>query len=142
MAIYFKAFLALVSQFFHKIAIPFLDAVLGYGGLAAISYFWGKMTVYEGTGSYPTILFAVVLPAYILIWLLSTFFAGGYDKPYSIGKSVFGVAIGSVFVLMLYALLPESLRFSRALILFGTIWLACQLLNLRVAPAVIIHARK
>ena len=127
MAIYFKAFLALVSQLFHKIAIPFLDAVLGYGGLAAISYYWGKMTVYEGLGSYPTILFALVLPAYILIWLLSTYFAGGYDKPYSIGKGVFGVAIGSVVVLMLYALLPESLRFSRALILFGTLWLAIEM---------------
>ena len=127
MAIYFKAFLALVSQFFHKIAIPFLDAVLGYGGLAAISYYWGRMTVYNGVGSYPTILFAVVLPAYILIWLLSTYFSGGYDKPYSIGKSVFGVAVGSVFVLMLYALLPESLRFSRALILFGSLWLALEM---------------
>ncbi len=126
-AIYIKAFFALVSQFFHKAAIPFLDAVLGYGGLAAISYFWGKSMVYGGTGSYPTTLFALVLPAYILIWLLSTYFAGGYDKPYNIGKGVFGVAIGSVFVLMLYALLPESLRFSRALILFGTLWLAIEM---------------
>ena len=127
LAIYFKAFLALVSQLFHKIAIPFLDAVIGYGGLAAISYYWGKMTVYNGIGSYPAILFAAVLPAYILIWLLCTYFAGGYDKPYSISKGVFGVAIGSVFVLMLYALLPESLRFSRALILFGTLWLAVEM---------------
>ena len=127
MAIYFKAFLALVSQFFHKIAVPFLDIVLGYGGLATISYFWGKTMVYNGLGSYPTTLFAVVLPAYIVIWLLSTYFAGGYDKPYDIGKGIFGVAIGSVFVLMLYALLPESLRFSRALILFGTLWLSLEM---------------
>ena len=28
---------------------------------------------------------------------------------------------------MLYALLPESLRFSRALILFGTLWLAIEM---------------
>ena len=127
MAIYFKAFLALVSQLFHKIAIPFLDAVLGYGGLAAISYVWGRNMVYNGAGNYPVVLFAAVLPAYILIWLLSTYFAGGYDKPYSMGKAVFGVAIGSVFVLMLYALLPESMRFSRALILFGTLWLALEM---------------
>lgn len=132
MAIYFKAFLALLSQFFHKIAIPFLDAVLGYGGLAAISYFWGKSMVYQGAGSYPTTLFAVVLPAYILIWLLFTYFAGGYDKPYNIGKAIFGVSIGSVFVLMLYALLPESLRFSRALILFGTLWLALEMSLIRL----------
>ncbi len=132
LAIYFKAFLALVSQFFHKIAIPFLDAVLGYAGLAVISYYWGKMTVYEGVGSYPMILFALVLPAYIFIWLISTYFAGGYDKPYNIGKAVLGVATGSVFVLVLYALLPESLRFSRALILFGTLWLALEMTMTRL----------
>ena len=126
-AIYIKAFFALVSQFFHKAAVPFLDAVLGYGGLAAISYFWGKGTIYGGAGSYPTMLFAVVLPVYILIWLLSTYFSGGYDKPYSIAKAILGVAFGSAVILVLYALLPESLRFSRALILFGMIWLALEM---------------
>lgn len=123
MAIYFKAFLALVSQFFHKAAVPFLDAVLGYGGLATISYFWGHARIYE-VGTYPPILFAAVLPVYILIWLACVYFSGGYDKPYNIGKSLFGVAIGSAVVLVLYALLPESMRFSRALILFGMLWLA------------------
>ena len=127
LAIYFKAFLALVSQFFHKAFMPIIDTILGYGGLAAISYFWGKMVVYDGAGSYPTVLFAAVLPVYILIWLLCSYFSGGYDKPYGYGKSVFGVAVGSVLILVLYALLPESLRFSRALILFDTIWLALEM---------------
>ena len=126
LAIYVKAFFALVSQFFHKAAIPFLDALLGYGGLAAISYFWGQ-GIYGGTGTYPTVLFAAVLPIYILLWLLSTYFTGGYDKPYNIGKAVLGVAFGSAIILVLYALLPESMRFSRAIILFGTIWLALEM---------------
>ncbi len=126
LAIYIKAFFALVSQFFHKAAIPFLDALLGYGGLAAISYFWGQ-GIYGGVGTYPTVLFAAVLPIYILLWLLSTYFTGGYDKPYNIGKAVLGVAVGSAVILVLYALLPESMRFSRAIILFGTIWLALEM---------------
>ena len=126
-AIYLKAFFALVSQFFQKATIPFLDAVLGYGGLAAISYLWGRGIIYDGAGSYPALLFAAVLPVYIVIWLLSTYFVGGYDKPYSIGKAVLGVAFGSAVVLVLYALLPESLRFSRALIVFGMIWLALEM---------------
>ena len=125
-AIYLKAFFALVSQFFHKAAIPFLDAVLGYGGLAVVSYFWGR-NIYGGSGTYPLALFAAVLPIYILIWLLSTYFTGGYDKPYSIAKAILGVAFGSAVILVLYALLPETLRFSRALILFGMIWLALEM---------------
>lgn len=127
MAIYFKAFLALVSQFFSKAFMPVIDCLLGFGGLAAISYFWGRTVVYDGAGSYPVVLFAVVLPIYIFIWLMCSYFCGGYDRPYGYGKSVLGVAIGSVLILVLYALLPESLRFSRALILFGTLWLALEM---------------
>ena len=127
MAIYVKAFFALVSQFFQKAAIPLLDALLGYGGLAGISYLWGHANVYGGVGTYPTVLFSVVLPIYILIWLVSTYFAGGYDKPYSIARGILGVAFGSAVILVVYALLPESMRFSRALILFGMLWLAIEM---------------
>ncbi len=127
MAIYIKAFFALVSQFFHKTAMLFFDAVLGYGGMAAISYFWGHSIIYEGAGSYPALLFSAMLPAYILIWILSTYVTGGYDKPYNMGRALMGVAFGSAAILVLYALLPLSLRFSRALILFGMLWLALEM---------------
>lgn len=132
LAIYLKAFLALISQFLRNAFVPVIDCVLGYGGLAAISYFWGNAMVYNDVGSYPPVLFYGVLPAYILIWLLSCYFCGGYDKPYGYGKSVMGVAVGSVLILVLYALLPESMRFSRALILFGTLWLAVEMSLVRV----------
>lgn len=125
LAIYFRAFLALVSQFLSKVYMPMLDVLLGYGGLATIGYLWGHYTVYEGVGSYPIHpLFTVILPIYLLIWLVTSYFAGGYDKPYKIANSVGGVMAGSVLVLVFYALLPEGLRFSRALILFGMIWMA------------------
>ena len=132
LAIYLKAFLALISQFLRNAFVPVIDSILGYGGLAAISYFWGNAMVYNDVGSYPPVLFYGVLPAYILIWLLSCYFCGGYDKPYGYGKSVMGVAVGSVLILVLYALLPESMRFSRALILFGTLWLAVEMSLVRV----------
>ena len=37
------------------------------------------------------------------------------------------MAFGSAVILVFYALLPESLRFSRALILFGMLWLALEM---------------
>lgn len=127
MAIYFKAFLAILSQFFSKAVQPLIDVVLGYAGLAAISYYWGKTMIYEGSGSYPFTLFAVILPIYILIWLVTSYFTGGYDKPYKVPPAAGGVFIGSFFILVLYALLPEELRFSRALILFGMLWVAAEM---------------
>ncbi|MDO5342347.1 MAG: hypothetical protein Q4F69_07850, partial [Bacteroidia bacterium] len=125
LAIFFRAFLAIVSQFVSKVYMPLLDILLGYGGLATIGYLWGHYTIYEGFGSYPIHpLFTIILPIYLLIWLITSYFSGGYDKPYKIANSVGGVMIGSVLVLVFYALLPEGLRFSRALILFGMIWMA------------------
>ena len=126
-AIYLKAFLALLSQFFSKAVQPLIDIVLGYSGLAAISYLWGNMMVYDGNGSYPTMLFSIILPIYLLIWILSSYFSGGYDKPYKIAPAAGGVFAGSFLILVLYALLPEQLRFSRALILFGMIWVAAEM---------------
>ena len=127
-AIYFRAFLALMSQFLGKVYMPLADFVLGYSGLAAISYFWGHYMIYEGVGSYPiTPLFTIILPVYMLIWHVISCFTGGYDKPYRVGPAVGGVMLGSILILVLYALLPASLRFSRALILLGTIWMATQM---------------
>ena len=126
-AIYFKAFLALLSQFFSKAIQPLADAILGYGGLVAISYFWGNAMIYEGNGSYPMTLFAIILPIYLLIWLMTSYFSGGYDKPYKIAPAVGGVFVGSLLILVFYALLPEQLRFSRALILLGMIWVAAEM---------------
>ena len=126
-AIYFKAFLALLSQFFGKAIQPLADAILGYGGLAAISFFWGNAMIYEGKGSYPMTLFAIILPIYILIWLMASYFSGGYDKPYKIAPAIGGVFAGSLLILVFYALLPEQLRFSRALILLGMIWVAAEM---------------
>ena len=126
-AIYIKAFFALISQFFSKAIQPLLDTVLGFSGLAAIGYFWGNMTVYEGTGSYPLTLFAIILPIYLFIWLTTSYFSGGYDKPYKIAPAISGVFVGSLLILVLYALLPEQLRFSRAIILFGMIWVAAEM---------------
>ena len=116
-----------MSQFFSKAVQPLIDVVLGYSGLVAISYLWGNMMVYDGNGSYPTMLFSIILPIYLLIWILSSYFSGGYDKPYKIAPAAGGVFAGSFLILVLYALLPEQLRFSRALILFGMIWVAAEM---------------
>jgi len=64
----------------------------------------------------------VVVPVYVLIWVLGIFLSGGYDRPLRIGNGVRGVLSGTVFILVVYALLSEEYRFSRALILLGTAW--------------------
>lgn len=121
-AIYFRAFLAILSRLWERFFIPVADAVLLYSGIYVITKLWENQMVYAEGGDYPPAFFYYVIPAYITIWMLSIYFSGGYDKPVRIRKSIIGILVGSVVILVLYALLPEYMRFSRAIILFGTLW--------------------
>jgi O-antigen biosynthesis protein len=73
-------------------------------------------------GHYPDEFIWLVVPAYILIWLLSVYFSGGYEKPIKSMKIFRGLFIGSLIILVIYALLPEENRFSRAVIVLGALW--------------------
>lgn len=123
-AIYFRAFLAIASRFVKRIALPLLDALAAYAGIILIKSFWGELTIYRHGGDYPLELNVVVIPFYIAIWLLSIYLSGGYDKPYKIGKALRGIALGTMLILVVYGLLPETYRFSRALIFLGAVWFA------------------
>jgi len=80
------------------------------------------MYKFNQPGHFPFEYFAYVIPTYIIIWLLSIFFSGGYEKPVKINKLVRGVVAGTGILLVIYALLPESFRFSRAMLIIGTVW--------------------
>ncbi|MCD4737242.1 MAG: glycosyltransferase family 2 protein [Bacteroidales bacterium] len=121
-AIYFRAFLSIVSRFIRKAALPFGDALLLFGGIIGIKNYWEHNIIFPQGGNYPVELVSVAIPLYIIIWLMSVYLSGGYDKPIRLAKLFQGMFIGSIVILTLYALLPESYRFSRALIIFGAVW--------------------
>lgn len=121
-AIYFRASIALITRVWKKLLLPLIDGIVLFFGLFIIKDLWGRTQIYTEGGSYPTALIYYVIPSYVLIWLFSVYFAGGYDRPVKIKKSIIGLLVGTVIILVLYALLPERFRFSRALILLGTFW--------------------
>ncbi len=129
-AIYFRAFLAILSRVWERLVLPLSDAAALFGGFYMITKLWGDSFIYREGGSYPHVFLYYVIPSYIVMWLLSIYFTGGYDKPVRIKRSVGGLLAGTVLILVLYALLPESMRFSRALILLGTLW------GMAVLPAI------
>lgn len=122
-AIYLRAGAAIFSRFLSCVAQPVIEAVVGFAGLVAISGLWGHFSVYDGIGNYPQVLFTIVTPLYIIVWLLSSYIIGSYDRPYRSVPSIIGNVLGMLVILVIYALLPEEMRFSRALILFGTVWM-------------------
>ncbi len=121
LAIYFRAFLAILRRFVKHLSLPLLQGALIFLGFSVIEPLWEQVR-FRGTMQYPAEYLALVVPAYILIWLLSLFFSGAYDSPVRPGKILTGIFTGTLIILVIYALLPESLRFSRALLLMGAAW--------------------
>ncbi|MEP7168985.1 MAG: glycosyltransferase [Bacteroidota bacterium] len=118
-AIYVRAGAAIVIRFIQKIFLPLCDALMFYLGMVLLKTYWETSVK---ALHYPSLFMNIVVPVYILIWIFSVYLSGGYDKPIRISKIIRGIFTGTVFILVVYALLPEHYRFSRALILLGTAW--------------------
>jgi GT2 family glycosyltransferase len=121
-AIYFRAFISILTRFFNKVMLPILDALLIFAGIFFIQAYWEKHFIFPDGGHYPYAFIHIAVPVYLLIWLLCIYLSGGYDKPIRLRRIVQGMVVGTIIILVVYSLLNESYRFSRALIILGAIW--------------------
>jgi O-antigen biosynthesis protein len=130
MAIFFRASIAILNRFLKKMLLPVLDFITIYTGYYIISLFYANLK-FSSEVYYSRIFLLLLLPSYILIWLFCILFSGGYDKPVKQWKIIRGILWGAGFILIMYALLPDAYRFSRALILIGTAWVILALTTIR-----------
>jgi len=131
MAIYLRAILSLAKRFTGRIYRPLLDAFIIYLGYLFVLPFWEQVR-FNTVDYYPLLFLRVVVPAYILIWLCSLYYSGVYDKPMRMYSFLKGHLLGSVIILVIYALLPLEWRFSRALIFLGSLWALLGTLSIRL----------
>ncbi len=132
-AIYFRAFLAILNRFFRRIITPLLDALIIFLGFIFIKEYWEIYVLDFEQSYYPPEFLTYFVPSYILLWLFSVYISGGYDRPVKLFRIVRGIGIGTVGILVIYALLPISMRFSRGLILLGSLWAVTSMLITRIA---------
>ncbi len=133
LAIYLRAGMAIVRRIAGKVLLPLLDAIVTFAGIYFIQIYWANSVVFPDGGHYPPQFLMIAVPAYILIWLLSVYLSGGYDRPISLYRIFRGFFSGTVAILVIYSLLDESWRFSRALILLGALWGYMATTGLRLA---------
>ncbi|MCB2221959.1 MAG: glycosyltransferase family 2 protein [Bacteroidetes bacterium] len=132
LAIYFRAFLAILNRFFSRTLVPILDTILLAAGIIAIKNYWETNIIFPEGGAYPIELVSIALPLYVFTWLFSVYMSGGYDRPIQLYKILQGLVIGTIIILIGYALLPENFRFSRAIIVFGAVWGLIAMVGLRI----------
>ena len=121
-AIWFRATLAVLKRIFSRILLPLLDFLLVFAGLFAISKYWDYNVLYQRNSSFPGVYFYVILPVYTVVWQLAIWISGGYRKPVNRHLLNRGIVMGTVAILLVYALLPETMRFSRAVVVMGAVW--------------------
>ncbi len=129
LAIYFRALLAISSRVLKAAFLPLIDALVIFAGFLLILPYWENYKFEQG--HYPSEYLQIVVPCYILIWVTAIWFSGGYQKKIKILNLLKGLVWGSVVILLAYSLISESWRFSRALILLGSVWAIISLLAYR-----------
>lgn len=118
-AIWFRAALTAVSGFIQKIGLPLIDAGLILLSFWLMKIFW---TSYVRTETqYENSLLWIAFPAYTVFYLITAYYAGLYDRWYKRSELARSTFIATIVLLAGYALLPEEYRFSRGILLFGSL---------------------
>ncbi len=120
LAIYFRAGLAIASRITRKWLLPAVEWLLLWGGLLLLLKWYSTQTgiLYDWS------IARIALATYALVWLVAVAVNGGYDRPWKSFAIVKGVALGSLVLMAFYGLLPEALRFSRAVLVLGSVFSA------------------
>jgi len=119
---------AVFKYIFSIVKIYILDALIIVCSLLLMRQFWMLDTFKE---SLSTPIFMQSLPLYLVIWMLSLYFNGAYDKPYSLYKTGRGMFWGTLIVFAAYGLLPYEYRQSRVVIFLSGLIASVSLLLFR-----------
>jgi len=113
LAIYLRATLSLEKRALQTLILPLADSFIITTCFIATTLFWGNFI--KNITYSQTLLYSYLIGIECL-FLLTIFLSGGYDHPLRQSKIWKGTAIATVLALILYTFLPESIRFSRAII--------------------------
>ena len=121
-AIYIRAGLAVLTRTIKHFLLPLVDGIVLASGVYLFKEYYEDNVKFVSGGAYPEEVETFGIPIIILIYAFSLFFNGAYSIPTSFKKVLSGVLSGSALLLMVYSLLSENYRFSRAIILFTVIF--------------------
>jgi GT2 family glycosyltransferase len=130
-AIWLRASLAIVKRILSHLLLPILDALFILGGMLFLAFYWQIQVLHYRESHFPDFYFYLIIPCYIVIWLFAVAITKGYKKSYSSSKTNRGIFLGTIVILLIYAILPETYRFSRAVTIFGAVWTAIAMNTIR-----------
>lgn len=121
-AIYVRAFAAILSRFFQRIALPVLDISILFTGMLWIKQYYESSFKHADGSYFPVELVQYGFPIIIGVFICSILVYGGYKGKGNLTRTFKGVLLGIAVLFVAYALLNEEYRFSRAMMIMISVF--------------------
>jgi GT2 family glycosyltransferase len=118
-AIIIRAGFSALGKLLKIIGLPVLDAAIIFTAFVTTKFLWSTYIRQEINYS-PNVLF-IAFPVFTAIFLIAAYYSGLYDKGYKQSQLIRSTCIAALVLLSVYALLPESIRFSRGILILGIV---------------------
>ncbi|GHS85167.1 hypothetical protein FACS1894201_04580 [Bacteroidia bacterium] len=117
-AIILRAMFSIVSRFVQRFGYTFLDGALIYAVFRLEEHYWA-IYAHGNATHFGTLYQTVVMPIYVVLWILGLTLCGAYSKHHKLRNALLGIGSSTLMILVGFALGGDTLHFSRALILIG-----------------------
>lgn len=128
-AIVLRGFLSAGNRLVKPVLWPLADLFTVWMSLLSLRFFWVQQ--FRNGKDFGVDLLDYGLPLFSLLFVLAAAFAGLYDQRTRISQLLSSLVFAMISLLALYSLLPETLRFSRGVILWGSLLAVVIMLLLR-----------
>ncbi len=119
LAVTFLVVFNFLKSVIKKFFLPITDFALFFLILFLVQRFWANFH-FNDPSYYDTGKTSLLFIAFSILWVAGIYFNGGYKKNH-IANIIKGVFVSTLIILVFYSLLPENIRYSRAIILISSV---------------------
>ena len=119
LGIMLRAFFSAVKRFINWIGMAVIDGSVILMSFWIIKFLWNQYV--KKDVNYSPNLLIIAFPVFTFIFLVASYYSGLYDNGFKQKRLNHSTAVAFILLLSIYALLPENVRFSRGILVFGSL---------------------